>query len=311
MKGNTAYDVIGDIHGYAGKLEALLHKLGYAEKAGTWVPPAGRQAVFLGDLIDRGPEQIKVVKIVRSMIDADHAHAVMGNHEFNAIGFVTPRRDGSGEHLRRHSLKNVAQHAEFLRQVGEGSDLHVELIEWFRSLPPVLDLGGIRAVHAWWHEPYVEHVASRLAGRPMDDDFLQAAYDRGSAEWAAMEGLTKGLEIRLPEGHSFVDHAGVERVEVRTKWWLERPESFRDIAIVGSEQEHRLPMLPVPGDYLGAPASGAPVFVGHYWMEGEPVPMSSKVACLDWSAAKDGPLVAYRWDGEEVIDPDKFVAAGA
>jgi hypothetical protein len=37
--------------------------------------------------------------------------------------------------------------------------------------------------------------------------------------------------------------------------------------------------------------------------------MSPKVACLDWSAAKDGPMVAYRWDGESHIDPDHFVAA--
>ena len=65
-----AYDFIGDIHGQAGKLEALLRKLGYVEKAGGWVPPYLRKAIFLGDLIDRGPEQVKVVKIVRALIDA-------------------------------------------------------------------------------------------------------------------------------------------------------------------------------------------------------------------------------------------------
>lgn len=45
-------------------------------------------------------------------------------------------------------------------------------------------------------------------------------------------------------------------------------------------------------------------------MEGLPVPMSRKVACLDWSAADAGPLVAYRWDGEQEIDPRRFVAVG-
>lgn len=44
-----------------------MRRLGYGETAGGWVPPHGRQAVFLGDLIDRGPEQIKVVGIVRSI----------------------------------------------------------------------------------------------------------------------------------------------------------------------------------------------------------------------------------------------------
>lgn len=305
------YDVIGDIHGQADKLEALLRRLGYVHRASGWAPPHDRQAVFLGDLIDRGPDQVTVVNTVRSMIDAGHARSVMGNHEFNAIGFATPRRDAPGEFLRRHSPKNLSQHAEFLRQVGEGSALHRELVGWFKSLPPMLDLGDIRVVHAWWHPPYVDLVARRVpSGREMDDDFVHAAYVEGSPEWQAMEGLTKGLEIRLPDGHSFVDHGGVERHAVRAKWWHEEPRSYRDVAIVGDGQHHRVPDHPLPADYAGAPVEGSPVFVGHYWMTGHPGLQSSKVACVDYSAAKDGPLVAYRWDGEQELDPRHFVAAG-
>ncbi len=305
------YDIIGDIHGQAGKLEALLRKLGYAQRGDSWVPPAHRQAVFLGDLIDRGPEQVRVVNIVRSMIDAGHARSVMGNHEFNAIGYATPRRDERGGYLRAHSAKNTAQHAEFLRQVGEGSALHGELVDWFRTLPPTLDLGDIRVVHAWWHDPHVALVGARVPqGRPMDDEFLHEAYAKGSPPWQAMEGLTKGLEIRLPEGHTFVDHGGVERREVRTKWWHEAPRSYRDVAIVGEGQGDRVPDHPLPEDYAGAPVDGPPVFIGHYWMSGTPGLQSPKVACVDYSAAKSGPLVAYRWDGEEVLDAGRFVAAG-
>ena len=179
---SVGYDVIGDIHGQADKLEALLQKLGYVQRFGCWVPPHGRQAIFLGDLIDRGPDQIKVVNIVRSMIDAGHARSVMGNHEYNAIGYMTERRGAPGEFLRKHSEKNKSQHVEFLDQVVEGSALHRELIEWFKSLPPLLDLGEIRVVHAWWHEPYVELVIGHVpSGRPMGEDFLHAAYLKGSA----------------------------------------------------------------------------------------------------------------------------------
>lgn len=308
----SGYDVIGDIHGHAAKLAALLRMLGYVPSAGSWIPPQGRTAVFVGDLIDRGPEQIRVVNIVRSMIDAGHATSVMGNHEFNAIGYATRRDDGSGEFLRAHSNKNTGQHAEFLAQITEGSPLHQEVVGWFRTLPPTLDLDGIRVVHAWWHEPFVELVNSRwTSGKPMNDAFLHASWTKGSPEWLAMDGLTKGLEIQLPDGHSFLDHAGVERREVRTKWWHEEPRSLRDVAIVEPGQEHTVPgHLLLPGDYLGAPVDGTPVFVGHYWMKGRPERMSRKVACLDWSAAKNGPLVAYRWDGEGEIAPDKFYAAG-
>lgn len=305
------YDLIGDIHGQAGKLVALLRELGYVERAGVWVPPAGRMAVFVGDLIDRGPDQVKVLEIVREMVGAVHAHAVMGNHELNAIGFAVPDPAAPGEHLRRRSAKNVAQHAEFLRQVGDGSDLHREWVEWFRWLPPALDLGGLRVVHAWWHQPYVDLIAQHWApGSRMSDEFLLAAFERGSPLYDAMEGLSKGMEIDLPDGHSFVDHSGHERIKVRAKWWHEAPGSYRDVAIVGLDQQHRVPAMPLPPEYPAAAVDGAPVFVGHYWMEGQPVPMSAKVACLDWSAAKDGPLVAYRWDGESEIDPAKFVAVG-
>ncbi|MFN6994629.1 MAG: metallophosphoesterase, partial [Aquincola tertiaricarbonis] len=62
------YDVIGDVHGQAGKLQALLRGLGYTPLHGSWRPPPGRQAVFVGDLIDRGPEQVAVVNLVRAMV---------------------------------------------------------------------------------------------------------------------------------------------------------------------------------------------------------------------------------------------------
>ena len=305
------YDVIGDIHGQAGKLDSMLQKLGYVAKGGGWTPPHGRQAIFLGDLIDRGPEQIKVVDTVRHMIDAGHARSVMGNHEYNAIGFTLERHGKQGEYLRRHSDKNLAQHKEFLEQVGLGSAKHREMIAWFRTLPPFLDLGGIRVVHAWWHQPYVDLVGGPLSdGRPMSNAFLYNAYDQSSAEYLAMEGLTKGLEVTLPSGHSFQDHGGVVRREVRTRWWHESPRTYQDVAFVPEGQEASVPNHPLPDGYMGQPVEGPPVFIGHYWMTGAPQLQASRVVCVDYSAAKDGPLVCYRWSGEPELDVRNFVEAG-
>lgn len=301
------YDVIGDIHGEAGKLKALLRGLEYTETAAGWVPPQGRQAIFVGDLIDRGPDQVEVVDIVRRMVDAGHARCVMGNHEFNAIGFVTEHPDGSGRFIRCHSDKNKAQHAEFLRQVGAGSKLHTELVDWFRTLPPMLDLGGIRVVHAWWHQPHVDRIASELpAGQSMDDGFLHAAADKETPLGAAIHGLTKGHEICLPHGHFFLDHQQVRQHEVRTKWWHPNPHTYRDVAIVGRGQEHRVPDLPLPPGHHCGPVEGSPILVGHYWMTDLPEPQGPKVACVDYSAARGGPLMAYRWDGEHELDARNF-----
>ena len=50
-----------------------------------------------------------------------------------------------------------------------------------------------------------------------------------------------------------------------------------------------------------------PVFFGHYWLKGNPSLYKKNICCLDWSVAKGGHLVAYRYDNEEVLDPEKLV----
>ncbi|KXS52157.1 MAG: serine/threonine protein phosphatase, partial [Marinobacter sp. T13-3] len=55
------------------------------------------------------------------------------------------------------------------------------------------------------------------------------------------------------------------------------------------------------------PPEAPPVFVGHYWMEGQPAPLKHNVACIDYSAVKNDKMVAYRMDGEKELSPDKFV----
>ena len=187
------------------------------------------------------------------------------------------------------------------------------MLNWFKTLPRILDLGGIRVVHAWWHEPYINHVGARhQGGRPIDEDFLQAAFTKQTPEWAAVEGIAKGLEVKLPEGVSFRDHSDIERFEVRTRWWMGEDVSLRDVAILDEEKRLQLPDEPMKSlsdNYDARRITDVPVFIGHYWMQGTPAIQDHKVACLDWSAAKDGALVAYRWDGEQHLSKDKFVCS--
>lgn len=144
------YDLIGDVHGHATELKALLEKLGYAKRNGVWQHPE-RKVIFLGDFVDRGPEQIESVQIPKRMVEAGHALAVMGNHEFNAIAWAKPDPNSPGEYLRPHVEKNRRQHQAFLDAVGEDSPLHREFIQWFEQLPFYLDLPELRVVHACWH----------------------------------------------------------------------------------------------------------------------------------------------------------------
>ena len=86
------YDIIGDIHGQIDKLEALFKKLGYRVKDGAYRNPEGRMAIFLGDLVDRGPGQVEVINVVRDMIEAGSGRSILGNHEWNAVGFESQLR---------------------------------------------------------------------------------------------------------------------------------------------------------------------------------------------------------------------------
>lgn len=112
----TGYDIIGDVHGSGDKLRGLLDLLGWTEGPGgvRVHPHPDRQVIFVGDLIDRGEDHRGVLATVRSMVDAGTARCIIGNHEFNAIGYATEHPPGSGQHLRPHIPKNDRQHHEFL-----------------------------------------------------------------------------------------------------------------------------------------------------------------------------------------------------
>jgi hypothetical protein len=158
--------------------------------------------IFVGDFVDRGPQQREVLRIARSMSEASVAMAVMGNHEFNAIGWAAQNNDGKFQ--RSHSKKNTRQQSKFLRQIEEDSADHQDAVGWFRSLPIWPELPGLRVVHARWHEPSRKALMPFLdeAGRFTEEGIVES-YRHGSDAHAAVEILLKGPEERFTGGHPF------------------------------------------------------------------------------------------------------------
>ena len=315
MNTPSGFDIIGDIHGQAGPLVSLLHKLGYREKGGDWrYPGGGRQVIFVGDYIDRNANACRVMNIVRRMTENEEALAVMGNHEFNAVAYHTPDPDKPGEYLRPHSEKNQIQHAAFLEEMEGDEAAHDEAIGWFRTLPMWLDLGELRVVHASWverHHVTVEGVADPDAH--LSETLLVRGSRKDTAEYEAVECLLKGLEVHMPEGVGYRDSYGHLRTKARVRWWLpEAPGSLRDAIMASPAMMAQVGDTPWRGPWpedAGYTEEAPPVFIGHYWMGGEPVPLARNVACVDYSAAKAGnKLVAYRWDGEGRLSKEKFVS---
>jgi hypothetical protein len=272
------YDIIGDVHGRHDRLVQLLRTLGYQETMRAWRHP-DRTAVFVGDFIDGAPQQVATVKLVRAMVDTGAAKAIMGNHEFNAIAWATPDPDHPGKRLRRHEQPgNRRQHRAFLAEV-EGTPLHAEIVDWFRTLPLWLDLGAIRVVHACWSDAAVARLQPRLGyGGALTDELIVAANRKGSWAFDAVQTLCKGPEVDLPPGKAFVDADGKKRTKARVHWWAQAPA--------------------IPGP---------PLFFGHYCLEARPAPAAPQLACVDYGAADGGKLVAYRWEGEPALRKTHFI----
>lgn len=320
------YDIIGDVHGCAAQLEGLLDKLGYRTAAGEYRHPS-RQAIFVGDLIDRGDGQLRVLEIVKGMVDAGSAQIVMGNHEFNALAYHTEWPHGSGKFLRPHddpdnpwSVKNTRQHQAFLDQV-DGEDRR-RYLEWFTTIPLWLDLGDLRVVHACWHEPSIAVVEQQCgSATPFGDvKHLVAASDKNHPLYRAIETLLKGPEISLVDhGQAeYMDKDGHSRGSARMRWWNSDARTLRDIAEMGGNYTTKsgepyplLPELDVVGDSQSyVYADQVPVFYGHYWRQGSPKhrhDWTDYTACVDFSAVKGGALTAYRWSGETRIQPEHYV----
>lgn len=317
----AGYDIIGDIHGCAEPLEGLLEALGYEVVDGSWTPPEGRQAIFVGDLIDRGPNQRRVLEIVKGLVDAGAALITLGNHEFNALAWSTEHPNRPGEFLREHSEGKRKQHAAFLDQLTKQERSFY--LEWFLSLPLWLDLEGIRVVHACWDPKAIELLRNQLGGdRFADRGQLARACDRSNPLFTAVDTVLKGPEINLVRYGlpRFRDKDGTHREQARLRWWVSGSDRVAHLAEIppGSltADGDRYPVINgdlVVADHLEfAPHEGTPIFFGHYWRrydDGLEVACTENTACVDFSAAKGGPLVAYRWSvGEERIDPSRYVA---
>ncbi|QXG77687.1 polynucleotide kinase-phosphatase [Modestobacter sp. L9-4] len=154
------FDVVGDVHGCRAELEALLGRLGYTVtrdeqgRAVDAVPPEGRRAVFLGDLVDRGPDSPGVLRLVMGMVRAGHALCVPGNHE-NKLVKALRGRDVQVTHGLETTLAQLAEESEEFR---------TDVAEFCHGLVShyVLDGGALVVAHAGLTEELHGRASARV-----------------------------------------------------------------------------------------------------------------------------------------------------
>lgn len=298
-------DLIGDVHGHADELEALLKKLGYSKNNDHYAHP-NRKVIFVGDYIDRGPKIRETLAIVKQMVDNESAIALLGNHEYNALAFHC--KDPEGGHLREHSIKNMLQHHATLKQFQNRQEEYDAYIAWFKTLPLFYETETFRAVHACWDYKSIHVIKEHLDQNRLTGDLIYQAVKKGTALYDAIGIALKGKEIKLPNKQYFLDKDGNKRTEMRIKWWEDKLKmTYKKISLHPTDDLSESPIdvsLLKNNDFYKEDDKA--VFFGHYWLKEKPSLYKSNICCLDYSVAKKGYLAAYSFDGELLLDEKKF-----
>jgi len=325
-------DVIGDVHGELEALLALFGRLGVDPDACT----ATRPLVFVGDLVDRGPDSVGVVDVVARLCEAGLAHAVLGNHELNLL--AGDRKEGNGWFEGRDD--DLAQFDGESRPFASRhatSNERDRIRSFLAERPLALERDDLRIVHACWSDDAVRRLplegdAASLAAewqKTIDDDLTarglraRATEERRAFAWlkdqhvrptrhlaavaevdAVRQGgnpvklLTSGAEVMVPPGdHFFV--GGKWRFVTRDAWWrrpVDRP------TIVGHYWRRR-----------GAAIEGKRAV----WDDVPPFAWSGNVFCVDYSVGRRylerfrgrdrdfvGGLAALRWPERTLVFDD-------
>ena len=158
------FDIIGDVHGCFDELVALLERLGYevsrrhsdagAETGISFSHPQGRRAVFVGDLVDRGPGVVTVLKLVMSMVADGTALCVAGNHESKLVRKLKGR-NVQVSHGLAESLEQLDMESPVFRQ--QATEFLDGLISHY-----VLDGGNLVVAHAGVKAEYQGRASARV-----------------------------------------------------------------------------------------------------------------------------------------------------
>ncbi len=234
--------IVGDVHGEIEALDAVLARL-------DALPGPRRALVFVGDLVDRGPDSVAVVDRVAALVAEGRAHAVVGNHEQNLL--AGDRKEGNGWFFG--DAEDSAWVESLGREVTFGSRLATEddrrRVEAFcASLPLVVEREDLRVVHAAW--------TPGLAGSLPEEGEIAALAARFDADVARRLG-ERGL----------VDAARAEReayASLRERH-VEPPAMLPAVQAVSLAKQNDNPIKVLTSGPEEALRAGERVFLGGQW----------------------------------------------
>jgi len=305
-------DIIGDVHGNYSKLIKLLDKLGYRKENGF--KNQKRNIVFIGDIIDRGSENLKTLEFIKFLYEMEIATVVLGNHEYNAICYHTKTEK---DYLRPHTNKNYLSHKKTLIEIKDKKDEWRKYIDWFKKFPLFLEIKNLKLIHACWDENIIQWLKDKkIYSIDNNMSFLKNSVNNENFEYKVIETILKGPELDLPENIEYEDRNGIKRRTVRIKWWIDKSkineyENLSQIVLTDNNVKKMLQSFKINDEIRNSfniKLNNDFIYLfGHYWFKGEPKRIEKNIACLDYSVAKGGKLVAYRYNGEKELLNSNFI----
>eukprot|EP00041_Stephanoeca_diplocostata_P004971 m.54133 g.54133 ORF g.54133 m.54133 type:complete len:348 (+) comp15482_c0_seq1:92-1135(+) len=220
-------DVVGDVHGEYGPLLELLDRLGYDATGNN---KENRRLVFVGDLVDRGPDSPGVIRVVRRLIEAGKAQMVLGNHELNLLRGERKH----GNHWFWGETESICKNQTRIsyQETAPSEAWRRATLKFFSSLPLALERSDCRVVHACWKSSSIDNLRS-FDGNPIDAyRFFEAEACRTISEAGLVEGdirydimyqnqnpvrvVTSGLEF---QSQAPFFSGGKWREVDRCRWW--------------------------------------------------------------------------------------------
>ena len=282
FKGSTQkIDLIGDIHGHYLELRLMLEKFGYSFQGLNLAHPENRKLAFVGDFINRGPQSVEVLKLVKSLQESGKAFVVLGNHEFKLVQNLV-----AGNSI---------------------PDEFIPFIAWLRTLPLFLELETLRIVHAAWHFSSIKILEQALVA---DDLFIKETFEKESMYKRASQSILSGIKTTIPKDLKLVDRFAIPRAKGRLKWWLDlrgKPYSECFFSPMFPKISDRGPIETEVSMLEPYTQQEKPVFIGHYCLPPNIPKIFGQVVCLDGCVTCDKRLWGYRYEGEHIPETSNLI----
>jgi hypothetical protein len=285
----------------------MLLTLGYA-KNGEYYSHPDRTAIFAGDFINRGSDNRKTIRIIRSMVENNSGKAILGNHEIYAI--LLSMKDKDKTKLVKMPKGGMLSALKTLEEFKTTAEEWKKHCKWLRSLPFYIDFGPIRIVHACWSHSAIDIINKGKPENWTKKDVFRNLLKKPNHEYSkAIVTLTKGCDLQMPVDLKILNNKSVSPRSFRLRWWEElQGKTFEEISF---ESKFALPEYTVPQQILPLnpvyPSDAPPVFFGHYSRFDGPFVIKHNICCTDSWIAGSRTLTAYRWCGESELKPENLV----